>query len=413
MKEELQTNNKHITNFLSSNANFIPNNPHENFKENNIKKLLCKNYKNPSEILNEKKNCDFINPEKTHKQNDYDSNSTDNFHDIQNNINCFNSTIGNYSNNNTININNLYCFGSKANLITNISHNKFSYAHALPITYFIVSISSLFILILIHFYQENFFNFNIHDFKIKNVKKITSPYSLFPNFFKIKKIQPIIFSIAVSIISLSGLLNVWCYCSMLLQRFSVPEFRNNKILIHFMFILGIISNLIILFFGVSPSFLNLESIKIKEIKISITTITYLIFIFLNILFAVIGFKNLEFLKKQIDCNDEIFSKKLNNKRVILYLCLFLLLIYILAICIKQKENSQNYYLYESKFLKNKKFENFIFDFILFFYPYLLFILNAFLNLGFYSDIIYLQKILTTIIDKEYFLMNEDNSYLLA
>jgi hypothetical protein len=216
----------------------------------------------------------------------------------------------------------------------------------LPIIYFFVSIFSLFIFILINFYDQNFFESisfknlsNTNKIKLENPKKINSPNFHFPNFYELKKIQPLLFSISVLILSLSGMLNVWFYCSMLLQRFSVTEFRNNKILISLMFILGIIYNFLILFFFFSPNFLSylkLDSIKIKEIKLSLTVIIYLSYVFLNIFFAVIGLKSLEMLQKQVEYTDACFSSKLRWKRAILYFCLFMLLIYFCALYIKQK-----------------------------------------------------------------------------
>ncbi len=325
----------------------------------------------------------------------------DNNNEESSSLNCF-------SNYRTINHNNLDSFGKKTSFFTNIYYSKFTHSYALPVIYFIASIFTLFILIMFNFYEENYLSFRLKNFNnFKREKQIFSSFYLFPNFYKLKKIQPIVFSIGISLLSFTGLLNVWFYCSMLLQRFSVPEFRNNKILIHFMFIMGITANILILFFGFFPIILNFDSIKIKEIKISLIAIFFLIFIFLNIIFAVIGLKSLEFLKKQIECDDQSFSKKLNAKKIIIYLDLIIILIYIISIFIKQSEDKNKNIFSSDKFSKYKKVEKFINDFIPYFFPYILFILNAFLNLGFYSDLIYLQKKLSTIIDKEYFIANDE------
>ena len=102
------------------------------------------------------------------------------------------------------------------------------------------------LLILINFYKENIFHldyFNILKNQenqknyLNKIKEINSYFYPLPNFYKLKYVQPLFYSISISLLSLVGILNVWFYCSMFLQRFSVPEFRKEKIMIHFMFIL--------------------------------------------------------------------------------------------------------------------------------------------------------------------------------
>lgn len=316
------------------------------------------------------------------------------------------------------------------NIFANVSY-KFSYSYILPVIYFFIAICTLIILILINFYKENFFSlekFNIFKIKenhhftqmdLKEIKKINSYFYPLPNFYKLKCVQPLFFSVAIGSLSLAGILNVWFYCSMFLQRFSVPEFRKNKIMIHFMFILGIISNALLIFLGFSPEIFIKDSIKFKEIKINFNTIIYLVFIFFNILFSIIGLKSLQFLKKQILCDDEWYNSKLKIKKFMLYLILFIMLIYISAVCIKNNQIKINRNFSDKTFERNnKKFSNekiwtLFYYIVLCFSPYFLFVLNAFLNLGYYSDIIYLQKKLNTIIDKEYFYYNNEENCLLV
>jgi hypothetical protein len=313
------------------------------------------------------------------------------------------------------------------NSFANFSY-KFPYSHVLPVIYFFISILTLMILILINFYKENIFHLDFFHFLknqenqknyLKQIKEVNSYFYPLPNFYKLKCVQPIFYSIAIGLLSLSGILNVWFYCSMFLQRFSVPEFCNEKIMIHFMFILGIISNILLIFLGFSPDIFIKDSIDFKQIKINFNSIIYLIFIFFNILFSIIGLKNLIVLKKQILCEDEWFNRKLRIKKSLLYMILFILLIYILAICIKNNQIKININFSQKIFIGNKNSNEkswtlitLIYYIILCFSPYLLFVLNAFLNLGYYSDIIFLQKKLNTIIDKEYFYNNNDESTFL-
>jgi len=188
-----------------------------------------------------------------------------------------------------------------------------------------------------------------------------------------------------------------------------------------MFILGIISNTLLIFLGFSPEIFVKDSLEFKEIKINFNTIIYLVFIFFNILFSIIGLKCLQFLKKQILCDDEWFNRKLKIKKILLYLILFIILIYIFAVCIKNNKIkiNKNYSETNKNFNfiltgdENEKIWTLVFYIILCFSPYFLFVLNAFLNLGYYSDIIYLQKKLNTIIDKEYFYYNEESCLLVS
>jgi MFS family permease len=301
------------------------------------------------------------------------------------------------------------------------------YTFMLPVGYFITSITAIFILLLLNFIKEGLYQQNIGH---KHHKTIFQDLSIhpFPSFFSLRTIQPMLFMLGIFTISLFGFLNDWFYCSMLLQRFSVPELRHRKIYIHAMFIIGILSNFNFVFFGFSPEILQIESIHLKYLKVSLSTVIFISFIFFNILFAVVAITSLECLKKHGSGRDETFKKKLKMKRVVVYLTIFISLLYISAIIIKNhdkllskeiKPNSQvfskEYENLEKKMKKPQttstqpeKFQFFI-EILLFVLPYLLYILNAFINLSFYSDIIYIQDNLTTIIDKEYFLARDEEN----
>jgi hypothetical protein len=273
-----------------------------------------------------------------------------------------------------------------------------SYSFIFPIAYFITSITTIFILVLLSCIKDG------NAFSTAN----RFPLHPLPAFYTMHKVQPLIYSLSILTVSLIGLMNAWFYCSMLLQRFSVPELQSKKIGIHIMFILGILSNTMYVFFGFSNEILKLEKIKIRDVRISLSTIVYLTFIVFNILFAVVAIVSLESLNKNTRA-DEIYASflgkktmktkiahKIRLKRYIISLAVFVIILYLTGIFIRNHEQIN------SNHKKQKTHFQFLLELILFLLPYFLYIINAFLNLSFYADIIYLQDNLMTIIDREYF-----------
>ena len=267
----------------------------------------------------------------------------------------------------------------------------------------------------------------------------------FPSFSSFKKIYKNIFSVSIITISISGILNIWFFCSLLLQRFSVPELKSNKLTVHLMFILGILANLIYIFFGFSPEILQFEHQKIKILQVSISMIIFLSFVFFNLLFAALTLNVLQNFKMQIASNDRRLNKNIKGKRFVAYITLFLLVLYISAILIRYQVNLNEYNVTKnnSKLKKshsklghhnhgNKKTSERpkiadedllikepkniymkllldIVDIILFLFPYILFFFNSLLNLSYYFDILYFEDIINMVIDREYFLTNDEST----
>ena len=276
------------------------------------------------------------------------------------------------------------------------SINIYAYFYAIPIIYFITCNLTLFILIIKYIFDEKIYE-----------KWINKNYIFpLPSFYEINSIQPTIYFIGIRLISISGLMNVLFYTRMLLQKCSVPELGENKIFIDIMFKFGIISNIIFILFGYSQEFFFLETIDIKEIKISVKAFIYLAFVILNILVGTLGLKILKNLRTNIKCEDIFYNRKLKVKIILLFLSILVLFIYIIAGYIKQQE------YFKKIFIGNKESYLIYLQFISSSFPYILFILNSFINLGFYSDIIYIQEKLTIIIDKEYFCSNEESNLLM-
>ena len=156
----------------------------------------------------------------------------------------------------------------------------------------------------------------------------------FPGFATLKELQPKILSASILIISISGFLNVWFFCSLLLQRFSVPELKSNKLTVHLMFILGIFGNIIFIFFGFSPELLDLEISKVKILRISLSMIIFLSFVFFNTLFASLTLMVFENFRKIIAMNDTRLKRNIRLKKGVVYLTVFICFVYISSIFLK-------------------------------------------------------------------------------
>ena len=200
---------------------------------------------------------------------------------------------------------------------------------------------------MIYFFTSTIFLFIllfVNIFKEKETDKYMQilPMNPFPSFSSFKKFYKNIFSVSIITISLSGILNIWFFCSLLLQRFSVPELKSNKLTVHLMFILGILANLIYIFFGFFPEILEFEHQKIKILKISISMIIFLSFVFFNLLFATMSLNVFQNFKKQIAFSDRRLNKNIQGKRIIAYITLFLLFLYITAIFVKYEINLNEY-----------------------------------------------------------------------
>jgi len=250
----------------------------------------------------------------------------------------------------------------------------------LPVLYFLISISILFLLVLSKLFGEKF-----------KSKQDEYPLEHFPDFFKLTSDPSNFYLTAIMLISLIGIINVWFFCSMLLQRFSVPELRHKKISVHFMFILGIFANIIFVFFAFSPEILKIESIKFRNLKISLSLIVFLIFIVFNIMFSIMSTQCISVLND----NSRRVRKNRRLKNCVIYLTIFVMLVYVIAI------NLQN----NNTVLKGIK--KIMVNIILLMSPYALFIFNAFMNLFLYSDLVFIKDIMSQIMEKDYFLSSEE------
>lgn len=292
--------------------------------------------------------------------------------------------------------------------------------------------SSKFIFPLFYFASSAFFLFNLlflNIFEGEETRKNfeVMPMSPFPSFNVLKELQPNVFNAVILIISISGFINVWCFCSLLLRRFSVPELESNKLIVHLMFILGIFGNISFIFFGCSPELLTFEMNHFKHLKISLSMIIFLSFIFMNILFAAMSLVVLQNFKNQIAFNDKRLQRNIRTKKVIVHLTIFMLVLYISSIVAHYYVKTSQETTSKMKNLKynynnNKDYSSSLtfiipclsfIQFLLYIIPYFLFSLNALMNLSYYSDISYLENVIHLIIDKEFFLTNDESDLLLS
>lgn len=279
---------------------------------------------------------------------------------------------------------------------TSYVEEKGGYSYIFTIIYFFTSISMVFLLMVFNIISEYFFS------KKPNVNIAKH----LPEFYSLKTIQPTFFSLSVLIISVSGLFNVWHFCSMLLQRFSVPELSKYKITIHFMFIFGSFSHFIFIFFGFSPAIIAIQTMKLKFIEFSLTMVIFIVFIFFNILFAILAWMVIEKLRAQNIQTSETLKGSVRMKMYVIGLAVITLCFYIFAIISHNGVNQESL----SDKVNNQWYC--MIKLAIFILPYLLYVINAFLNLTYYSDILKIQAHLNVFLDKDYFIISNDETALL-
>jgi len=270
--------------------------------------------------------------------------------------------------------------------------------YTVNLIYFFSCISLIFILIFLNLVSERSKN------KTKGHQSI-----LIPEFFSLKEIQSHFFSISISIIIITGLVNVWNFSIILLQRFSVPELSKFKFVIYFMIIIGLLTNCFLAIFGVSSDSKGIKDKKVKYLNISFNITIYLLFILSNIIYAFLSWLALELLMHQNCRLEKNMRISVRLKTYVLFLELLLICVYIFTIITynshKIKKHEENYSENDTNYYNYLKFSFFVL-------PYMLFVINAFLNLTYYSEIIKIQDHINIFVDKEFFISNEEHMFLI-
>ncbi len=273
----------------------------------------------------------------------------------------------------------------------------FKFSLLLPVLFFVLSTLSIFLLTTTYIIKKG----NIISF------------------FYLSSTNRYLFYISFISISVCGVFLVWTYSSILIQRFSVPEMQKIKIYIYFMFSLGIISNALLVMYGAFSEEIFIYN-NLKNAKISMASIFFIAYIFFNLITAVFSIKIIYFLKNQnnknlfyssvsfYNMNDEQSEKELDEKvktkTILIYLMIFVLFVYIGGVIIQNNQNKES--------IKSRMKLISVTFWICEICPYLLFIMNAFLNFSYYNEILYTKHSLNRFIDKEYFkqdIEDEDDS----
>ena len=277
------------------------------------------------------------------------------------------------------------------------SNNQyFKFSLILPVLFFVLSTLSIFLLTTTYLIKKG----NIISF------------------FYLSSTNRYLFYVSFISISVCGVFLVWTYSSILIQRFSVPEMQKIKIYIYFMFSLGIISNALLVMYGAFSEEIFVYK-NLKTAKISMASLFFIAYIFFNLITAVFSIKIIYFLKNQnnknlfyssvsfYNMNDEQSEKeleeKVKTKTILIYLMIFVIFVYIGGVIIQKNQNKES--------IKSKMKLISITFWICEICPYLLFIMNAFLNFSYYNEILYTKHSLNRFIDKEYFKqdLEEDDS----
>ena len=137
---------------------------------------------------------------------------------------------------------------------------------------------------------------------------------------------------------------------------------------------------------------------------------FIAYIFFNLITAVFSIKIIYFLKNQnnknyfyssvsfYNMNDEQTEKeleeKVKTKTILIYLMIFVLFVYIGGVIIQNNQNKDS--------IKHNMKLITVSYWICEICPYLLFLMNSFLNFSYYNEILYTKHSLNRFIDKEYF-----------
>ena len=186
------------------------------------------------------------------------------------------------------------------------------------IIYFFSCIGLIFVLIFLNIINE-------HTKKIQNHSK------LFPAFFSLKTIQPYIFLTAITIITITGLINVWNFSIILLQRFSVPELSKKKFIIYFMIIIGTFSHIFLVIYAISSGSIEIKNRRLRLINLSFNVSIYLLFLLSNVIYAFLSWLALEQLMKQNFRLESNMRDSVKLKIYVLFLEVILLCVYMFTI----------------------------------------------------------------------------------
>jgi hypothetical protein len=267
----------------------------------------------------------------------------------------------------------------------------------LPSIYLLISIFTILILLFLKFKGKIVLN---SDAVVNNM--------IIPNYYDLQKINPTIYHIYTCITSFAGIAIVFILFSVLKQRFKVPEYQNHNFKLYIMVIFGFISNFLNFAKGFSPYIENYELIvkKIEEnIKIDLSHLLFLTFIFFTVLFSIYSIYILDLLRgdKNNESNDIFLSTSYRNRNqddnwfnykivILCYLCIFTL-VYVVFLL----HNNKIFIFWNS--LNSLIDENL--SFVICFFPYFIHTINAVLMFSFYFEMKYVNLALSQNLEVDY------------
>jgi len=172
------------------------------------------------------------------------------------------------------------------------------------------------------------------------------------------------------------------------------------------------------FFGLSPEILKIESELSIDAHFSLSILIFLSFIFFNTLLASLALFVFENFRRKTNPNDKTLTRNIKGKKYLVYLSVGIICVYLVFNLHfyhnRQMRRDHHFkrteHIHKSQLNSN---EMFISQAVLFFLPFFMFFLNALINLTYYYDIVYLENVINMIVDKEYFLTNEEANVLFS
>jgi hypothetical protein len=266
--------------------------------------------------------------------------------------------------------------------------NKLLYLCIFPLLYFLASILVLIILLFIKY--KNKINYN-SDVKFGNL--------ILPSYYDLVLINPLIFKIYTCLATITGMVIVMTLFSICNQRFKVPEYRTHTIKLYIMTLFGTIFNVITFIRGFIPimHYDQLLYTVTDSLKIELSQLVFLSFIFFSVFFSIYSHNILQLLKSKQVGSIEEESWYYFKLTIIFYLNVFTV-IYIVFL------------LHENELIKIGIFRTFIeknMIYVLVMFPYFIHIINAVLVFSFYFEFKYLNIALSQNLEVDY-LFDENN-----
>lgn len=203
-----------------------------------------------------------------------------------------------------------------------------------------------------------------------------------PQIFTLKELYPCFFAISFTLTGFLGIHSNLLYCSILTQRFSVPELAKHKIYLIFLNLVGCLTNVLILLLGISDYLLNFEPIvhRLFESDIPINEGIFMAFLICEFIYSYMSSLAMYYLQQKS-------AKKTNI--AVKYFLVFMLLVISIGYVYIFRYNARVEYVNHLKMLLQ----------------YLGLLCYAFLSRTLYMDVRYVQLYSCLVVDEQYFVQD--------